>query len=209
MSYVAVDRLLKEWECKGEATCSVEELREDLRGALSLVDLITSLKQRRPPTELLIRRKIDALSRPTVEMLPFMVESVVAAEHGRLSPHQRDGFSRAVCDFPTETAAESAHVHACGGAASEEAVGFARNQASHLLRIGLAHRAAARRMGLPLIPIATDRHTSAMAELAKGGEGSEKAALGQLGMHGATVLDDGFFASAAGLCSSGSRSTSR
>ena len=79
MSYVAGDRLLREWECKGEATCSVEERREDLRGALSLVDLITSLKQRRPPTELLIRRKIDALSRPTVEMLPFMVENVVAA----------------------------------------------------------------------------------------------------------------------------------
>ena len=198
MSYVAGDRLLREWECKGEATCSVEERREDLRGALSLVDLITSLKQRRPPTELLIRRKIDALSRPTVEMLPFMVENVVAAKHGQLSPHQRDGLSRAVCDFPTEMAAESAHVHACGAAASEETVGFARNQASHLLRIGLEHRAAARRMGCPLCPIATDRHTLAMAELAKGGEGSEKAALGRLGVCGTTVVEGGLFASAAG-----------
>ena len=205
MSYVAGDRLLREWECTlrangwgGEATCSVEERREDLRGALSLVDLITSLKQRRPPTELLIRRKIDALSRPTVELLPFMVENVVAAKHGRLSPHQRDGLSRAVCDFPTETAAESAHVHACGAAASEEAVGFARDQASHLLRIGLEHCAVARRMGCPLCPIATDRHTMAMAELAKGGEGSEKAALGRLGVCGTTVVEGGLFASASG-----------
>ena len=120
---------------------------EDLRGALSLVDLLTSLRQRRFPTEPLLRRKFDALSRPTVDRLPFLVDSVVAAKHGRLSPHQRDGVSRAVRGFPAETAAESAHMHACGAAASEDAVGFARDQASHLLRIGREHRAVARKRG--------------------------------------------------------------
>ena len=235
------DRLLRECDCKGEAACSVEQLREcdmkikratadlaaetaelnahksmassfglafesiknigpeDLRSALSLVELLTSLKRRRPPTEPLLRRKFDALPRSVVERLPFMVESVVAARHGRLTPHERDGMARAVCDFPAETAAESAHVHACGAAASEEAVGFAHDQASHLLRIGLEHRAAARGMGLPLCPVATDLHTLAMAELERGAEDSEKAALGRLGVCGATVLEGGYFASAAGL----------
>ena len=85
------------------------------------------------------------------------------------------------------------HVHACGAVASEEAVGFARDQARHMLRIGLELRATARRMQVPLIPIATDRHALAMAELAKGGgEGSEKAALGRLGVCGAAVLEDGW-----------------
>jgi len=171
---------------------------EDLRGALSLADLFTSLKQRRPPTEPLLRRKFDALSRPAVDALPFLVERAVVARHGRLTPHERDGVARAVRGFLADTAAEVAHVHARGAVASEEAVGFARNQASHLLRIGLEHRAAARRRGAPLRPIPTDRHTLAMAELAKGGEGSEKAALGCLRISDATVLDDGCFASAAG-----------
>ena len=171
---------------------------EDVRGAVSLVDLLTSLKQRRPPTEPLIRRKFDALSRPAVDALPFLVERAVVARHGRLTPHERDGVARAVRGFPGDTAAEVAHVHVCGAVASEEAVGLARNQASHLLRIGLEHRAASRRRGAPLRPIATDRHTLAMAELAKGGEGSEKAALGCLCISDATVLDDGCFASAAG-----------
>ena len=36
---------------------------EDLRGAVSLAELLTSLKRRRPPTEPLLRRKFDALSR--------------------------------------------------------------------------------------------------------------------------------------------------
>ena len=107
----------------------------------------------------------------------------------------RDPIARAVTAFAAETAAESAHVHACGAVASEEAVGFARDQARHMLRIGLELRAAARRMQVPLVPIATDRHALAMAELAKGGgEGSEKAALGRLGVCGAAVLDDGCFA---------------
>ena len=95
---------------------------EDLRSALSLVELLTSLKRRRPPTEPLLRRKFDALPRSVVERLPFMVESVVAARHGRLTPHERDGVARAVTSFAAETAAESAHVHACGAVVSEEAV---------------------------------------------------------------------------------------
>ena len=172
---------------------------EDLRGAASLAELLTSLRRRRPPTEPLLRRKFDALSRSAVDALPFLVERAVVARHGRLSPHERDGVARAVTAFAAETAAESAHVHACGAVASEEAVGFARDQTRHMLRIGLELRAAARRMQVPLVPIATDRHALAMAELAKGGgEGSEKAALGRLGVCGAAVLDDGCFASAAG-----------
>ena len=172
---------------------------EGLRGAVSLAELLTSLKRHRPPTEPLLRRKFDALSRSAVDALPFLVERAVVARHGRLTPHERDGVARAVTAFAAETAAESAHVHACGAVASEEAVGFARDQARHMLRIGLELRAAARRMQVPLVPIATDRHALAMAELAKGGgEGSEKAALGRLGVCGAAVLDDGCFASAAG-----------
>ena len=46
----------------------------DLRGALSLAHLFTSLKQRRPPTEPLLCRKFDALSRPAVDALPLLVE---------------------------------------------------------------------------------------------------------------------------------------
>ena len=172
---------------------------EDLRGAVSLAELLTSVRRRRPPTEPLLRRKFDALSRSAVDALPFLVERAVVARHGRLSPHERDGVARAVTAFAAETAAESAHVHACGAVASEEAVGFARDQARHMLRIGLELRATARRMQVPLVPIATDRHALAMAELAKGGgEGSGKAALGRLGVCGAAVLDDGCFASAAG-----------
>ena len=56
---------------------------EDLRGAVSLAHLLTSLKQRRPPTEPLLCRKFDALSRPAVDALPFLVErAVVATDSG-------------------------------------------------------------------------------------------------------------------------------
>ena len=125
---------------------------EDLRGAASLAELLTSLRRRRPPTEPLLRRKFDALSPSAVDALPFLVERAVVARHGRLSPHERDGVARAVTAFAAETAAESAHVHACGAVASEEAVGFARDQARHMLRIGLELRATARRMQVPLVP---------------------------------------------------------
>ena len=131
---------------------------EDLRGAVSLADLLTSLKQRRPPTEPLLRRKFDALSRPALGALPFLVEHAVVARHARLTPNERDGVARAVTSFAADTAAEVAHVHARGAVASEEAVGFARGQASHLLRIGLELQAFARRMKVSYIrsqPIAT------------------------------------------------------
>jgi hypothetical protein len=174
---------------------------EDLRGGFSIVKLLTSLKQRRPPTESLIRRKFDALSRSAVETLPRLVEIVLATKQSELSPHQRGGVWRAVRSFPAETAAESAHVHACGAVASDEAVGFARDQASHMLRIGLEHQAAARRKGIPLCPVATDLHVLAMGALvAKGGEDGAKAALEALRAHSdPLVLDDQCFVSAAGL----------
>jgi hypothetical protein len=35
---------------------------EDLRGGVSLAELLTSLKRRRPPTKPLLRRKFDALA---------------------------------------------------------------------------------------------------------------------------------------------------
>ena len=92
---------------------------EGLRGAVSLAELLTSLKRHRPPTEPLLRRKFDALSRSAVDALPFLVERAVVARHGRLSPHERDGVARAVTAFAAETAAESAHVHACGAVASD------------------------------------------------------------------------------------------
>ena len=172
-----------------------------MRRTWALVDILTSLKRRGnhpPPTAELIRRKFDALSSPALDTLSILMDSTIAEQCRRLSPRQVCGMAQAVRVFPEDTASEVAHVHACGAVASEEAVGFARNQASHMLRIGLMHRAAARRRQVPLCPIATDRHALAMAELAKGGEGSEKAALGRLGVCGATVLEDGWFASAAG-----------
>ena len=50
---------------------------EDLRGAASLAELLTSLRRRRPPTEPLLRRKFDALSPSAVDALPFLVERAV------------------------------------------------------------------------------------------------------------------------------------
>ena len=174
--------------------------KQELRSTFAAVDVLTSLKWRgSPPTAALVRRKVDSLTwLGAQDALCFLMDRTIADRHGWLSRHEFDGMMRAVQSFLADTAAEVAHVHARGAVASEEAVGFARNQASHLLRIGLEHRAAARRRGVPLRPKATDRHTLAMAELAKGGEGSEKAALGCLCISDATVLDDGGFVSAAG-----------
>jgi hypothetical protein len=174
--------------------------KQELRSTFAAVDVLTSLKWRgSPPTAALVRRKVDSLTwLGAQDALCFLMDRTIADRHGWLSRHEFDGMTRAVQSFLADTAAEVAHVHARGAVASEEAVRLARNQASHLLRIGLEHRAAARRRGAPLRPIATDRHTLAMAELAKGGEGSEKAALGCLCISDATVLDDGGFVSAAG-----------
>ena len=175
--------------------------KQELRSTFAAVDVLTSLKWRgSPPTAALVRRKVDSLTwLGAQDALCFLIDRTIADKHGWLSRHEFDGMTRAVQSFLADTAAEVAHVHARGAVASEQAVGLARDQASHLLRIGLEHRAAARRRGVPLVPIATDRHALAMAELAKGGgEDSEKAALGRLGVCGAAVLDDGCFASAAG-----------
>ena len=171
--------------------------KQELRSTFAAVDVLTSLKWRgSPPTAALVRRKVDSLTwLGAQDALCFLIDRTIADKHGWLSRHEFDGMTRAVQSFLADTAAEVALVHARGAVASEQAVGLARDQASHLLRIGLEHRAAARRRGVPLRPIATDLHALAMAELAKG---SEKAALGCLCISDATVLDDGCFASAAG-----------
>ena len=176
--------------------------KQELRSTFAAVDVLTSPKWRgSPPTAALVRRKVDSLTWiGAQDALCFLIDRTIADRHGWLSRHEFDGMTRAVRSFLADTAAEVAHVHARGGVASEQAVGLARDQASHLLRIGLELRAAARRRGVPLVPIATDRHVLAMAELAKGGEA---AALGRLDMPGATVFEGGCCVSAAGSLVSG------
>ena len=176
--------------------------KQELRSTFAAVDVLTSLKWRgSPPTAALVRRKVDSLTWiGAQDALCFLIDRTIADRHGWLSPHEFDGMTRAVRSFLADTAAEVAHVHARGGVASEQAVGLARDQASHLLRIGLELRAAARRRRVPLVPIATDLHVLAMTELAKGGEA---AALGRLDMPGATVFEGGCCVSAAGSLVSG------
>lgn len=179
-----------------------QSLSEDeMRRTWALVNTLTSLKRRGkhlPPTAELIRRKLDALSSPALDTLLILMDSTIAEQRLQLSPLQVRGMVQAVRGFPEDTASEVGHVHACGAVVSEEAVGLVREKASHVFRIGLEHLAVARRRGVPLRPIATELHANAMAELKKGGQGSEKAALGILNVSGAT-MQDGLFVSEAGL----------
>jgi len=176
-----------------------QSLSEDeMRRTWALVDILTSLKRRGthpPPTAELIRRKLDALSSPALDTLSILMDSTIAEQRLQLSPPQVRGMVQAVRVFPEDTASEVGHVHACGTVVSEEVVGLVRERASHVLRIGLEHLAAARRKGVPLRPIATNLHANAMTELKKGGQGS---ALGVLNVSDAT-MQDGLFVSAAGL----------
>ena len=72
-------------------------------------------------------------------------------------------------------------------------------EAGHILRLGIESLTAARVHGIPLVPIATDRHTKAVAVLEEGKPGCEKAALEMLGNGDAVVLKGRSFVSSKGL----------
>ena len=179
-----------------------QPLSEDqMRRTRGLVDIFTSLKRRAnhpPPTAELIRRKFDALSLPALDTLSILVDHTIAGQHRRLSPRQICGMARAVRDFPEDTAKEVAYAHACNNVVSDATVKAASFQSSHALRLGLEHLAMARARGIPLAPIATDRHLAALATLVK--DGSNKcAALETLGVDNANIPEDGCFVSSNGL----------
>jgi hypothetical protein len=169
-------------------------LSEDqLRRTWSLVDVLTMLKRRAnhpPPTAELIRRKFDALSLPALDTLSILIDHTIAEQHRRLSPRQVCGMSQAVRVFPEDTASEVAHAHACESVVSTTAAKRASFEASHLLRLGLEHLAMARKKGLPLCPIATDRDLQAMDALRRGGMNDKSAALEILGVGDANVPED-------------------
>ena len=149
--------------------------REDLRVTWSAIDVLTSLKHRssHPPSAALIRRKIDALSLPATETLGVLVDLffAIAEKKCRLSPRQVDGLTWAVKCFPGNTATEVEDVHARREVVSVTAVKAAWFEAGHILRLGIESLTAARVHGIPLVPIATDRHTKAVAVLEEGKPG--------------------------------------
>ena len=87
----------------------------------------------------------------------------------------------------------------CGAVVSEKASKAAYSVSSHMLRLALGYVRKARGNGLPLHPIATDKHLLAVAAFQKGEGGNEKAALEVLGLVDARVLENGDFVSSTGL----------
>jgi hypothetical protein len=175
---------------------------EQMRRTWALVDLLTSHKRRAnhpPPTAELIRRKFDALALPALDTLSILVDCTITELHGQLSPSQVCGMARAVRSFPEDTAAEVAYAHACGKVVSDATIEAARVQTSHALRMGFEHLALARQSGVPLCPIASDRHFHAMATLINDRKNNKGAALDILGVDGADIPEDGGFVSSNGL----------
>ena len=182
-------------------------LSEDqMRRIWALIDILTSLKRRAnhpPPTAELILRKFDDLSLPALDTLSLLIDHTTAGQHRRLSPRQVCGMSQAVRVFPEDTASEVAHVHACESVVSAAAVETASFAASQALRLGLEHLAVARERGIPLCPIATDRHLKAMDAFARGGRKDKSTALEILGVGDANIPEDGAgFVSSNGLLTS-------
>ena len=179
---------------------------DQMRRTRALVDILTSLKRRAnhpPPTEELILRNFDALSLPALNTLSILIDHTTAGQHRRLSPRQVCGMSQAVIVFSEDTASEVAHVHACERVVSAVAVKRASLDASHVLRLGLEHLAVARERGIPLCPVATDRHLQAMDAFARGGRNDKGRALEVLGVGDANIPEDGAgFVSSNGLLTS-------
>ena len=179
---------------------------DQMRRTRALVDILTSLKRRAnhpPPTEELILRNFDALSLPALNTLSILIDHTTAGQHRRLSPRQVCGMSQAVIVFSEDTASEVAHVHACESVVSAVAVKRASLDASHVLRLGLEHLAVARERGIPLCPVATDRHLQAMDAFARGGRNDKGRALEVLGVGDANIPeDDAGFVSSNGLLTS-------
>ena len=173
-----------------------------MRRTWAIVDTLTSLKKggnHPAPTAELIRRKFRALSLPALDTLSILVEYKIAEQHGRLSPSQVCGMARAVKSFPEDTAAEVAYAHACGKVVSDSTVKAASRQTSHVRRVGCEHLAVARHRGVPLCPIATDRHANAMATIAEDRANNRRAALDLLGVDDAEIPEGGGFVSQNGL----------
>ena len=190
---------------KAHMTSESQQLSdEEMRRTWALVDILTSLSKKRathpPPTAELIRRKFEALSLPALDTLTMLVDQTIAQQHCRLSQSQISGMARAVRSFPEETAAEVAYAHACGGkVVSDATVKAASVQASHVLRVGFEHLGVARDRGMPLCPIASDRHTHALDTLAKDRTNNKGAALELLNVDDAVIPEDGGFVSSKGL----------
>ena len=150
---------------------------EQMRRTWALVDILTSLKRRAnhpPPTAELIRRKFDTLPMPALDALSILVDHTIAS---RLGQSMVCGMARAVRSFPEDTAAEVAYAHACGKVVSDATVKAASRQTSHLRRVGFEHLTEARQSGVPLCPIASDRHLRAMAALVKDRKNRKGAAV--------------------------------
>ena len=174
----------------------------EMRRTWALVDILTSLKRRAnhpPPTGELIRRKFDTLPRPALDTLSILVDQTIAEQHGRLGPGMVCGMARAVRSFQKDTAAEVAYAHACSKVVCDATVNAASVQTSHVLRMGLEHLTEARQSGVPLCPIASDRHLRATAALGKDRKNNKGAALDILGVDDASIPGDGGFVGPNGL----------
>ena len=82
---------------------------------------------------------------------------------------------------------------------SAAAVKSASFNASHALRLGLEHLAEARKRGMPLCPISTDRHLQAIDVLARGGRNEKSAVLEILDIDDANILEHVGLVSSNGL----------
>ena len=184
--------LYAEYEARQTLASQAHELsREDLRRTWSVVDILTSLKRNtsHTPTAALIRRKLDALPLPALEKLGCLVDLTILQRHGHhLSIGHYHGFQLAISSFPDDTATEVARAHSCREVISVRAIEAARLEFGHILRLGIESITTAQKRGIPLHPIATDRHVQAMAVLREGKQDSEAAALEVLGIEDAVVL---------------------
>ena len=175
---------------------------EQMKRTWALVDILTSLKTRRtnrpPPTAEQIIRKFDTLPMPALDALSILVESTFRELHAGLGQGMVCGMARAVRSFQKDTAAEVAYAHACGKVVSDATVEAARVQTSHLLRMGIEHLTDARQSGVPLCPMASDRHMHAMATL-NNRKNNKGAALDILGVDGADIPEGGGFYTQDGL----------
>ena len=195
--------LYAEYEARQTLASQAHELsREDLRRTWSVVDILTSLKRNtsHTPTAALLRRKLDALPLPALDKLGCLVDLAILQRHGHhLSTGHYHGFQLAISSFPDDTATEVARAHSCREVISVRAIEAARLEFSHILRLGIESITTAQKRGIPLHPIATDRHVQAMAVLREGKQDSEAAALEVLGIEDAVVLEGRFLTSSRGL----------
>ena len=173
---------------------------EEMRRTWALVDLLTSVKRSAnhpPPTAELIRRKFEALSSPALDTVPILVDHTIAERHCRLAQSHLFGMERALRSFQEDTASEVAHAHACNSVVSDATVKTVSLKTSSIVYRGTEHLVMARERGIPMCPIATDRHAQAMAALASGY--SKSKALEILGVDGGHIPEGGGFVSASGL----------